>query len=137
MYKYLQAPDVSWNKPFKENITRLYDDWIAGSENKEYTRGGNLKAPSKMLILKWIIDSWKSLSSELIVKSFKACALGICPEGNEDNVITCIKQGAACEAAAKLLQQARNESLVLDLEIEQDPDEAENNEIIIIEVDQR
>ena len=31
--KYIQAPDVSWNKPFKAHITQLYDDWLAGEKN--------------------------------------------------------------------------------------------------------
>ena len=26
--KYLQAPDVSWNKPFKTLLTELYDAWV-------------------------------------------------------------------------------------------------------------
>ena len=27
--KYIQAPDVSWNKPFKAHVTEQYDDWFA------------------------------------------------------------------------------------------------------------
>ena len=45
--KYIQAPDVSWNKPFKANLTDSYDKWLGGNVNKNYTRGGNLKAPPK------------------------------------------------------------------------------------------
>ena len=26
--KYIQAPDVSWNKPFKTKVTEKYDEWI-------------------------------------------------------------------------------------------------------------
>jgi len=42
--KYIQAPDVSWNKPFKAKVTELYDSWLSGDEDKAYTKGGgNLK----------------------------------------------------------------------------------------------
>ena len=27
--KYVQAPDVSWNKPFKTMMTELYDNWLS------------------------------------------------------------------------------------------------------------
>ena len=27
--KYIQPPDVSWNKPFKQHITEKYDEWMA------------------------------------------------------------------------------------------------------------
>ena len=27
--KYIQAPDVCWNKPFKARITELYDQWLS------------------------------------------------------------------------------------------------------------
>ena len=27
--KYIQAPDVSQNKPFKAHVTEQYDDWLA------------------------------------------------------------------------------------------------------------
>ena len=38
--KYIQAPDVCWNKPFKTRITELYDSWLAGDKDKEFTKGG-------------------------------------------------------------------------------------------------
>ncbi len=44
--KFLQAPDVCWNKPFKDKLHELYDGWMSGDDDKEYTIGGNLKAPS-------------------------------------------------------------------------------------------
>ena len=34
--KYIQAPNVSWNKPFKQNITEKYDEWMAKGIH-EYT----------------------------------------------------------------------------------------------------
>ena len=28
----LQAPDVSWNAPFKNNLRELFDDWLLHGE---------------------------------------------------------------------------------------------------------
>jgi len=71
--KFLQAPDVCSNKPFKDHLHECYDAWMAGDENKEFTKGGNLKAPSFELMLSWVNDAWQMLDTELIKKSFIVC----------------------------------------------------------------
>ena len=35
--KYIQAPDVSWNKPFKAKVTEKYDEWMANTPIPEKT----------------------------------------------------------------------------------------------------
>jgi hypothetical protein len=77
--KHLQAPDVCWNKPFKDRLHELYDVWMAGDDNKEYTAGGNLKAPSFELMLSWVT----------IRKSFVVCGhiSGTSPQLNSLNII--------------------------------------------------
>ena len=37
---YIQAPDVVWNRPFKANVTKQYDEWTAG-EAHSFTAAGN------------------------------------------------------------------------------------------------
>ena len=27
--KYMQVPDISWNKPSKQKVTDLHDEWLA------------------------------------------------------------------------------------------------------------
>lgn len=71
--KYLQAPDVCWNKPFKAALHDKYDDWMAGDEEKEYTVTGNLRAPSFKVVLDWVKHAWEHINPELIKKSFKIC----------------------------------------------------------------
>ena len=44
--KYIQAPDVSWNKPFKNLCQIAFDDWMAETEH-EITPAGRIKAPSR------------------------------------------------------------------------------------------
>ena len=34
--KYVQAPDILWNKPFKTMMTELYDNWLSQGI-QEYT----------------------------------------------------------------------------------------------------
>lgn len=71
--KYLQAPDVCWNKPFKAALHELYDAWMVGDDDKEYTAAGNLKAPSFQVVLEWVKVAWDTVDQELIKKSFKVC----------------------------------------------------------------
>ena len=44
--KYSQAPDVSWNKPFKAMRTEMYDEWLGAEEIHQETEAGNLKPQS-------------------------------------------------------------------------------------------
>jgi hypothetical protein len=71
--KYLQAPDVCWNRPFKDILRKQYDLWMAGDEDKEYTISGNLKSPSFQLVLSWVKKAWDTIDVELIKKSFVVC----------------------------------------------------------------
>ena len=43
--KFVQPADVSWNKPFKDQLSKFYDDWMESGE-KTYTKGGNMRAPT-------------------------------------------------------------------------------------------
>ena len=44
--KYVQAPDVVWNEPFKGKIQEMYDDWLANGKD-EYTAAGKHETSSK------------------------------------------------------------------------------------------
>ena len=48
--KYIQVPDVLWNKFFKGRIEELYDDWLAYRKH-EYTDAGNIKPLPKRLVV--------------------------------------------------------------------------------------
>lgn len=68
--KYIQAPDVSWNKPFKAVCTKKYDEWLGTVGIHEETAAGNLRAPPRRAILQWILDAWAKLPTEVIKESF-------------------------------------------------------------------
>ena len=48
--KYIQGPDVSWNKPFKGYIMEFYDEWLANGVH-QYTEAGNMKPASRELVV--------------------------------------------------------------------------------------
>ena len=72
--KFIQAPDVYWNAPFKSKVRQFYENWMLHGE-KSYIKSGNMRAPSMEVYLKWIVDAWDSLPKDLIIKLFKGCGL--------------------------------------------------------------
>ena len=100
--KFIQAPDVSWNKPMKEYLREMYDNWLAENEH-QMTSHGNMKAPSRQQMIEWVLEAWKKLPAEVIKRSCKVCALSSNLDGSEDDQITCIKHGP-CQSLLPRLQ---------------------------------
>ena len=44
--KYIQAPNVCWNKRFKARMTKLYDQWLNEGVH-QCTKDGNTKPLSR------------------------------------------------------------------------------------------
>ncbi len=93
----IQAPDVSWNKPFKEKMRQLYEEWLHSTE--EETAAGNLRPPSLEQQCQWILEAWSTVSSETIQHSFHICALNLPVDGSLDGRIKCIQNNAPCASA--------------------------------------
>ena len=75
--KYVRAPDVSWNKPFKAVVSEQYDEWMA-SGVQEFTEVGNMRPPDHCQDhCRMGVAAWALLSTEVITNSFKSCALNI------------------------------------------------------------
>ena len=64
--KYIQTPDMSWNKNFKALATEKYDQWWAGEGINQLTSAGNLKPPPHRTIVSWILEAWEEISPEAI-----------------------------------------------------------------------
>ena len=58
--KYIQAPDVAWNKPFKAKVTEKYDAWMADGAHS-FKTAGNMHGPPRREIVKWVLEAWKTL----------------------------------------------------------------------------
>jgi hypothetical protein len=66
----LQPLDHSINAVFKREYKIYYTNWFEQPGQHVFTRHGNLKIASKDEIKKWVANSWNSISSESIVKSW-------------------------------------------------------------------
>jgi DDE superfamily endonuclease len=132
--KYIQPADVTWNKPLKDKLRQRYEDWMSEDLDKQYTKGGNLKAPSKSLLVDWILDAWDELPSHMIADSFKTCGINNEIDGSEDKKIHCLKEGQPCRGGWDALLRMREsfaEITEISLAEEEDADEEANNLIII------
>ncbi len=115
--KFVQAPDVCWNRSFKSRIQQYRDDWLANGE-KSYTAGGNLHPPAMDIYLQWIVDSWAAFSKEEIRNSFTVCGVLNALDGSEDNQIHCFKLEGPASKGRELLQNEmdkiiRKENIVI------------------------
>uniref|UniRef100_A0A1X7UB27 DDE-1 domain-containing protein n=1 Tax=Amphimedon queenslandica TaxID=400682 RepID=A0A1X7UB27_AMPQE len=139
---YLQPADVSWNKPFKSAYRQLYNQWMVSGEHS-FTPAGNMRAPDKLTCLKWVVQSWESVTTDVIVKSFKACGISVAIDGSEDNEIHCLKSdGVAADAAedirrltAEMLASQPDDDPFADIETSNDENELETNEIVVEDSD--
>ena len=64
-----------------------YGQWLAEEGINQLTPAGNLKAPPRRTIVKWILEAWSEISPEIIRRSFKVCALNLATDGSEDTLI--------------------------------------------------
>ena len=92
---FVQAPDVCWNKPFKDMYTKCYDEWLENGK-QDFTASGNPKAALLEEILRWVIHAWDSLSPSMIRDSFKAFGLTNNIDQSEDDQILVFKEGKCC-----------------------------------------
>ena len=88
----LQTADVCWNSPFKVHLRNKWATWMREGD-KTYTKGGNLRSPSKTQLVDMIVDAWSQFSSDQIKKSFIACGQG---EELDPDKVLCLKEGRGC-----------------------------------------
>ena len=80
----------------------MYNQWMDEGPHIYIKQGPPLKQ-----IAQWILKAWSDLDKEIIIKSFRCCALSIQDDGSEDNEIACFRPGklkaAMAEAANELI----------------------------------
>ena len=139
--KYIQAPDVSWNKPFKQYLTEMYDEWMTADGNTQHTAGGNMKAPSLQTLIDWVKQAWEKMSQNLISHSFLACGQTVNIDGSQDDMITCFKDTANCPGSLGMLQERMkamtgqdstdSKSMELNMEVDEIEDDEADNQFAI------
>ena len=82
--KYIQPPDVAWNKPFKAKVTEKYNVWMAVRAHS-FTATGNMRGPSHQEIIKWVLEAWEN------------------PDRSEDDQTHCLKEGQPCRVGQDCL----------------------------------
>lgn len=82
----VQPLDVSLNKPFKDRLRGNWSNWMIEGE-KQFTKGGAMKAPSLEIITGWIKQSWDDVSLSTVERSFKKCCISNALDGTEDDLI--------------------------------------------------
>ena len=116
--KYIQAPDLVWNKPFKAGVQEFCNDWLSNAKH-QFTPGGNMKPLPRKLIVEWVLNSWEELSSETVSSSMKSCAAGLVIHGSEDHLYSCFQEGKKYEEGGPRLKNQM--FLQQDKEIGKDP----------------
>lgn len=82
----LQPLDVSINKPFKDRMRQKWIEWMM-ADKKKLTAAGNLCKPDLPIVVKWVKESWESIPSDMIKKSFLKCGISNKLDGTEDDFI--------------------------------------------------
>uniref|UniRef100_A0A674I2H4 DDE-1 domain-containing protein n=1 Tax=Terrapene triunguis TaxID=2587831 RepID=A0A674I2H4_9SAUR len=80
----LQLLDVCLNKPFKDRLRKMWSEWMCSGMAK-LTEGRNHMKPEINLVAQWIKDSWVSIPSEMVEKSFRKCCISNALDGSEDD----------------------------------------------------
>ena len=97
----------------------LYNEWMSSGE-KSFTGSGYLKAPDKITCVQWVKKAWSTVSTDVIVKYFKACGITSSTDGSEDDSIHCLKPGGVAHSALDSIRQG-TASLNSISELEEDP----------------
>ncbi|CAG8719663.1 15771_t:CDS:2, partial [Gigaspora margarita] len=81
-----QPLDVCINKPFKDQLHKIWHKWMADGGNG-ITKKGNLKHASLNTVYHWVLDAWNEISEDIIIRVFKKCGISNCLLESEDHLI--------------------------------------------------
>ena len=110
------------------------------SGDKNYTRGGNVRAPTKVTCLQWVAKAWEMVTEDVIQKSFQSCGISVKTDGSEDADIHFLKSSGIADAAREIAQcTAGIEANKTDsdedpfADVDEDDEQLDMNEIVIDE----
>ena len=78
-------------------MREYYDAWLSQPAGHEYTRGGNMKAPSRSLLCQWVKSAWEAVPTETD-EVLSLLFHSNCLDGKDDDEIHCFKSGQPCQA---------------------------------------
>eukprot|EP01022_Parablepharisma_sp_SALTPOND_P022487 TRINITY_DN4580_c1_g1_i12.p1 TRINITY_DN4580_c1_g1~~TRINITY_DN4580_c1_g1_i12.p1 ORF type:complete len:589 (+),score=54.91 TRINITY_DN4580_c1_g1_i12:278-2044(+) len=68
----VQPLDVSINKPFKAEVKKKWNEWVASKSTEVAVKK---ITPTKEQIVKWCMESWEKINAQMIVKSFQVTGI--------------------------------------------------------------
>lgn len=86
MTSQLQPLDVCNNKPFKDRVRCLYNEWMQEGDHA-LTPTGRLKCASLSQLVGWILDAWHGIPDTMVVRSFQKCGISNALDGSEDDLL--------------------------------------------------
>ena len=137
----LVISNTLWKSSSKQNVYSHIHTYMPWSYN--YYRISSKSRRTSKSRRPRNLAAWKSVTTDVIVKSFRTCGITVNVDGSEDNEIHCLKAGEAAHAAASLISDATSKMLDLAGEVEsddedlfadidsEDDEELENNEILV------
>lgn len=66
-----QPLDIMLNKPFKECVRKLYNEWMA--DDNLWIPPSQLQRTPLVRVCMWVSQVWRSLPNEMVVHTFKCC----------------------------------------------------------------
>ena len=122
---HIQAADVSWSKPIKDQLREMYDELMDEGPHT-YTKGRNMPGPPFKQIVQRILKVLSVLIKRLL--SFHCSALLIQDDGAEDKEIACFEAGRPVSSGLEQLKAAVTKAAkefvdpFTESEIENDPE---------------
>ena len=50
-------------------MRRYYDTWLTEPAGHQYTRGGNMKSPSRSMLCEWVKSAWEAVPVQTVKES--------------------------------------------------------------------
>ncbi|KAI0220579.1 Ubiquitin carboxyl-terminal hydrolase 5 [Lamellibrachia satsuma] len=82
----VQLLDVSINLPFKQWNGHLWEHWMIHGE-PSFTPAGHHRAPTKEILIQWLVKVWDAILSAMIEHSFKKCDISNNLDGTDDDIM--------------------------------------------------
>lgn len=85
MTSALQPLDVMLNKPFKDCVREMYNQWMADDNPKTPT--GQLCKLLLATVATWVPQFWRLLPDDMVVRAFKICSISNSLDGTEVDML--------------------------------------------------
>ena len=95
---------------------------------KTYTAKNNVRAPSRKIMAEFIVNSWRRVTREIIVKSF--LAVGQTRMSRPEN-ITCLKEENIAHEILDQIKEFWDNDTFEEIEIVEEPDDEQEQDIVV------